>query len=182
MTHFRILLSVLVLTMTFPFTIVNASILAYNFTVDVNNGPLAGVIAHGSFTMSGDLSPPEGGDFLYSNDLLLSFEFEWNGILYDITNANNAGLRFSSEGEYELMAFGNNCAGSFCGFTSGVDHWSIVIGFEDLAGAMNYTLPGTTDFFSTPVIFTQVPIPPPFWLLGTAMIGMIRFSRQRSDL
>lgn len=146
-----------------------ATPVTYNFTVNVNNGPLAGTVENGTFTY--DSSSVVPGSVNYSAGLFTAFAFTFNGTTYNAGTANTGFLYFDGAGNLTSFAFGNNCVAGSCSVYGGTDQWYAQPG----TGGFVYSTPAFGDYADGNVSFALVAVPEP-GALGLFGFGLLLLS------
>lgn len=164
-----------------------ASIIRYNFTVDVTSGPLAGEVHHGSLSFDSSLAVP---DALYGwpdpePPLLSAFDFTFNGTTYTAATANTGMLGFDTDGSLAFFMVGNHCTmdEDLCHIHLGEDQWAMFA-------------PGEGTFIYSPLVIGREPtmddvgfgnvtmsVPEPgalsLFAVGVAVVGAVAWRRRR---
>ena len=143
-----------------------ATPITYNFTVNVNNGPLAGTVENGTFTY--DSSSVIPGSFNNATGLLTALAFTFNGIAYNAGTANTGILRFDGAGNLVGFAFGNNCVAGNCSVYRGTNQWFAQPG----TGGFLYSTPAFDDYADGNVSFALASVPEP-GALGLFGFGLL---------
>lgn len=102
----------------------HAVLVAYDFTVTANSGPLNGTSASGSLAFDSALIPAGGGS-LSAIGLLSDLDFTWNGITYDETTANTGGLEWDPAGQLIFLAIGSNHIPGSVLIVAGTSDWGV---------------------------------------------------------
>jgi len=95
-----------------------ASVVTYDFTVNVTSGPLSGTSENGSFSCDSSSITP--GKINNATDLLTALNFTSNGITYNATTANPGSLGFDSTGALTSLVFGTSCTAGACGIIGAI--------------------------------------------------------------
>ncbi|MGH7084138.1 MAG: PEP-CTERM sorting domain-containing protein, partial [Acetobacteraceae bacterium] len=143
-----------------------ASVITYDFTVNVTSGPLSGTVDSGSFSYDSS-SIVLGGDNT-ATGLLTALDFTFNGTTYNATTANTGHLGFDDAGNLAGFAFGNRCSAGGCAAGSGTNDWFAQPGPQ----AFVYSTPTYNAFGFANVSYALVPEPGSLALLGTALLGL----------
>jgi hypothetical protein len=143
-----------------------ATPITYNFTVNVNNGPLAGTVENGTFAY--DSSSVVPGGFNNATGLLTGLAFTFNGTTYNAGTANTGYLAFDGSGALTYFVFGNNCFAGTCAATPGTNQWWVSPG----TGGFVYSLPGLGTDNDGNVTFALVTVPEP-GALGLFGFGLL---------
>lgn len=98
-----------------------ASPIAYNFTVSVTGGALAGNVENGSFSY--DSSSVVADGFNSASGLLTAFNFNFDGTAYDASTANTGLLGFDSAGNLSSFFISSSCGQ--CTFAPGTDNFTL---------------------------------------------------------
>jgi hypothetical protein len=170
---------------SFGAAVANAFPITYDFTATGTTGPLAGTVAHGTFSYDSSIVTPGPN---ITPGLLTALRFSWNGVAYNQTTANTGFLAFDAGGNLVDAIFGTiaNCGAGFCV----VDP----VGANEIAvevrpghfSTFDYTVPGdtTTVFFGTTTAALAIPAPEPTTIallgLGCVLVGVARRGRGNS--
>ena len=142
-----------------------AAVVTYDFTVNATSGPLASQSFSGSFSFD-DAAPPSlgfGGESLYA---LTSFDFEFDGVGYQLTDL-----------DYGDAAFDR---GTFLGLDAGSAVFSFLPAIGDLPPAFFYDFgSASTQQSGDGDVTYRVPEPAAPLLAAMAM-GAMLLSRRRS--
>jgi len=163
-----------------------ANLITYDFTVTAFSGPLAGVVAMGSFSFDESLVPASGNGSVSKQGLLADFSFVWNGIAYDETTANTGSLAFSPSGTpLSGFLFGNSCdgGGQFPPNTCVVFNFTNDLRISSQFG-ITYALPDVAGQFGggpeNTTTFERRAIPEPgTWLLVPTAVGLAWLARKK---
>jgi hypothetical protein len=158
--------------------------ITYDFTVTGTTGPLAGTVAHGSFSYdsSSILPPPQINN---QTGLLTSLSFTWNGVHYTQATANTGSLGFDARRNLTSTRFGTNCTAGGCNNNPALndDQFSVDY-FGPSSNFFIYTVPGMTafpaDLFDGTVTIALAPEPASLTLLamGIAGLGLVLRTRR----
>lgn len=162
---------------------VQAVPVTYDFSANINAGPLAGNIYTGYLTYDSSIVAP--GASLSATGLLSDLNFAFGSNTYDETNSNTGFLSWDNAGNLTGVMFGNLCFAGTCVVNVGSGQWV----FRYLAGNTNiqdviYSPIGDTNIYSS-VISTNITardnaIPEPASLvLLLAGMGALALSRRR---
>lgn len=183
-----------------------ASSRAYDFTVTVASGPLAGTVATGSLSFDESLIPAGGFGRVVGTGLLTSFSFLWNGIAYNEGTADATTLGFGGypalgsrqPGELTSFVIGNHCrdpqAPDTCLVLNNSNDWRGRMGLAfdpDLPGVRQesdfyFALPSEVTTFAIgpsspgPIQITAVPEPSSYALLIAGLCGIFALTSRRS--
>ncbi|MGH7087007.1 MAG: PEP-CTERM sorting domain-containing protein, partial [Acetobacteraceae bacterium] len=144
-----------------------ASVITYDFTVNVTSGPLSGTVDSGSFSYDSS-SIVLGGGQSNAAGLLAALDFTFNGTTYNATTANTGYLRFDAAGDLTGFVFGNLCAAGVCAAGSSTNDWFAQPGTQ----AFVYSTPTYNALGFANVSYALVPEPGSLALLGTALLGL----------
>src|SRR5262245_38816806 len=168
-----------------------SNVITYDFTVSAFSGPLAGVVAMGSFSFDETLVPASENGIVSAQGLLSEFSFTWNGIAFDALTANTGSLAFSPSGTpLSGFVFGNSCDGggqfppNTCVVRNFTNDWRISSQFgityalPDVAGQFGGGPENSTTFERRP---EAVPEPVTVALLGSgfALLASVGWRRHR---
>jgi len=154
--------------------------ITYDFTVTANSaadtgGPLAGTVAHGTFSYDSSSIPP-GGGFNGALNLLTSLSFSWNNVHYTQATANTGSLDFDASGNLIQAVFGNNCFAGFCTVNPSDNTNEFLAITGGVGSRFLYTVPdltADTDFFDgTITAALAVPEPASLTLLTMGLAGL----------
>lgn len=159
-----------------------ATPITYNFTVNVNNGPLAGTY-NGMFSYDSNSIVP--GGYNNATGLFTALAFTFNGIAYNAGTANTGALGFDGSGALTYFVFGNNCVAGTCVVTPGNYEWWVLPG----TGGFVYSVPGSdVDFGNSSVSYALASVPEPGSLglfgFGVLLLGFAarrRLTVRRTD-
>lgn len=115
-----------------------ASPVSYDFSLNVNSGPLSGTY-NGNFSY--DSSSIIAGGYNNASGLLTSFNLTFGGTTYNAVSANTGWLGFDSSGNLDSFLFGNNCTAGTCDVVWGTNQF--------FAGYAPYASPPATFIYST---------------------------------
>lgn len=96
-------------------SVASASPITYEFTTTWDQGELAGVVSKGRFTYDSTFVQP--GKEISKLDLLTSFEFSLRDVRYTENTVRAANAGFDSNGNLQMILFGNNCYLNPAGYT-----------------------------------------------------------------
>jgi hypothetical protein len=157
-----------------------ATPITYNFTVNVNQGPLAGAVENGS--LSYDSSSVVPGRWNNATGLLTALAFTFNGTAYNAGTANTGSLGFDGSGALTYFVFGNNCFTGSCAVTPGTNQWWVSPGTGGTAGFV-YSLPGLGNFEgNVSYALASVPEPGALGLFGFGLLLLGVVARRRLTL
>lgn len=160
-----------------------ATPITYDFSANINAGPLAGNVYTGYFSYDSSIVTP--GASLSATGLLSDLNFTFGSSNYDETNANTGFLSWDTAGDLTGVMFGNLCFAGTCVVNVGSEQWV----FRYLAGNTNiqdltYSPLGDTGIYfstiSTSISARANAIPEPAnLLLLFAGLGALALSRRR---
>lgn len=164
--------------------VVEATPIAYNFTVNVASGPLSGTTENGSFSF--DSGSIVDGTFNEATGLLTALDFTFNGTTYNAGTANTGSLQFDSAGNLTGFMFGNDCDAGVCQMVWGSNDWfasSRLNGFWYSTPTSG--IPSRGNVTSARAVSASVPVPVPepdtlsLFGLGALMLGLFVGLRRR---
>ncbi|ELR97355.1 PEP-CTERM sorting domain-containing protein [Gloeocapsa sp. PCC 73106] len=139
----------------------HAAIVAYNFTVTPDSGPLAGNTYFGSFSFSDETLTGVGEEFL-PESAITAINFNFVGENYTLADALSAGVQFQ-EGEFLGLEYVTDAVFAFAP------------GLTELESAsFSYDLPSGAGFGD--VSYTLVP--EPSVLLGSIVLGVTGLAKR----
>ena len=154
---------------------INADPITYDFSVVVNDGPLSGVTANGSFTY--DSSSILTSSTNFATGLLTSLTFEFDGIAYDQTTANTGYLAFDASGNLADALFGTNCSAGLCS-PVGPHGWDLSFTPDPgFISTFNYTTPSGFGTSTGPITVTRATPEPStilMFLPALVLVGALR--------